>query len=664
MAMFMPSNEVWGIDIGKSALKAVKMRRVKDQVEIIAIDVVEYSQPADTENVDRDAQVRQALIEFQTRNKVKNDRIYASIPGQATFNRLITIPPVEAKRIKEIVTYEAQQQIPFPINEVLWDYQLIGGVKEKTVEEREVMLFAVRREIINNFLNNLSNAQLNVEGIQIAPLALYNFMRYERPELTAAVAVDIGAENTDLVVVDAEKLWLRALPAAGNDITKALQKRFNIPYSEAEQLKLKAGKTRQAKKIFDVMKPILKDIVGEIHRSVGFYKSMAKDIKFQRMVFMGNVTKLTEFDKFFEQNLQYEIEILSEVKNIRISPKINVNLFQTNIPSFAVAMGLAIQGVGLSVNKIRLLPEEIPLQQALQRQKPALAVAVGLLAIIPFFLAFQKKQLVQEAGAVAKEVQTAIAPIAEEEEAYKRVLNYDHIKQRLDMLTQVGTHRGIWIAITEAINSILLDNSQKIKDQNAKKIWILDTEMESGLDQYLAKDRERIILDEKVPYISVVIKVAFETMGDEVRNLDYAETNLRKPLESIKYGSNELFAKCLTNISLETKEILFPGDMRSNQQICHVTLKLFAYMDKFATLELDSKLRAGLDRQNEQYERVWKDIRAIFEKNQIPLSPNVRPQVEIRNIFWKIIDRDNKNLEYHIYTMGNDSPLRVYRIVK
>ena len=142
----------------------------------MAIDIVEYEQGlSETENVDREEQVRQALTEFHTRNKIKKDRIFVSIPGQATFNRLITIPPVEPRRIKEIVTYEAQQQIPFPIEEVLWDYQVIGD-KNQGVEEREVMLFAVRKEIINNFITNLKAANIQPESIQISPLAIYNFV--------------------------------------------------------------------------------------------------------------------------------------------------------------------------------------------------------------------------------------------------------------------------------------------------------------------------------------------------------------------------------------------------------------------------------------------------------------------------------------------------------
>ncbi len=647
----MPSNEVWGIDIGRSALKAVKMRRTKDQVEIVAIDIIEYAQPAETENVDREEQVRQALIEFQTRNKVKNDRIYASIPGQATFNRLITIPPVESKRVREIVTYEAQQQIPFPINEVLWDYQLIGG-RDKTVEEREVMLFAVRREIINNFLNNLAAAQLNVDGIQIAPLAIYNFIRYEKPDMEACVAVDIGAENTDLVVIDGEKLWLRALPAAGSDITKALQKRFNIPYGEAEKLKLKAGKTKQAKKIFEVMKPVLKDIVGEIHRSVGYYKSMAKEIKFQRMVFMGNVTKLAGFDKFFEQNLQYELEILSELKRIRVSPKINVNLFQTNIPSFAVAMGLAIQGLGLSCNQIRLLPEEIWIREAMRRQRTILAIGVGILGVIPIWLWYSKSQVIDEVKRSTTTVDRTLTELQDQETQIQSVANYSQYENELLSLTKIGMYRDIWIAILEEFNQIYLDSIEKSKKQKSSKIWILEFDIDSENDQYKIGDNF-----ENIPYLATTIRVAFESLGDEVRNRDYVLQMLREPLEARQYKGRTLFDKRRSQVlAADMKEILFPGEPPRGNQYYHVALKLVSWLDRHYLGEIESKHMEALNNQE-----FSPELNQALQTNQIKLGEDVRIMTKVRDGHWIIQDVQHDR-ELLVYNSGN--MLRIYQKVK
>jgi type IV pilus assembly protein PilM len=585
------ASEVWGIDIGKSAVKAVKMRRIKNQIEIIGLEIIEY-EVSDNENVDKDEQIRQALQEFQTRVKLKKtEKIFVSIPGQATFNRMITIPPVEPRRIKEIVTYEAQQQIPFPIDEVLWDFQAIGDVK--TVEEREIMLFAVRKEIINNFLGNLAAVQIAVEGIQIAPLALYNFIRYDQPELETCVLIDIGAENTDLVIVHGDKLWLRALPSAGNDITKALQKKFNIPLGEAEKLKIKAGKTKQAKKIFEVIKPVLKDIVGEIHRSVGYYKSMAKDIKFDKMIFLGNSTKLAGFDQFFSQNLQYNVELLTEVKKIRVSPQLDVNRFQANIAGLGVAMGLGIQGLDLGANSIRLLPKEIELRTRLERQKPLLALAVGLLAIVPIGLYLKSSTIVTSLKETQKKVNPVLQSIQKYEDSLKEATNYAATQKRLDMLSQVGNSRYRWVEILNSINKVYSQTLESGKDEKAaqktSKIWVLDVDIE---------EKEEVGDKEKDPnatvrrYAEVRFKISFQGFKDAkgspeaVKNLQFVNERLKEPLENYNDSNQQpVYDKTRSKpISVESK----PGNIEDIKDIkapnpgeyyCHATLQLVSWLD-------------------------------------------------------------------------------------
>lgn len=547
----MASNEVWGIDIGKSGVKAVKMRKAKNQLEVVAIDIIEYEQAlSESEDVDREEQIRQALGEFQARNKIKSsDCIFASIPGQATFNRLITIPPVEAKRIKEVVTYEAQQQIPFPIEDVIWDYQLIGSVDSKNVEEREVMLFAVRKELINNFLSNLEAAQLPVQGIQIAPLALYNFVRFERPEMEAGVAIDIGAEHTDLVIVDLDKLWLRAVPYAGDDITKALQKRFKIPYSEAEKLKIKSGKTKQSQRIFEVMKPILKDLVGEVHRSVGYYKSsMSKNIKFEKMLFVGNATKLNGFEQFFTQNMQYNIEILSQVKNIHVSPKINVNQFQSNIATFAVALGLAIQGLGKAKNDIKLIPSEISIVNNFNKIKPFLVAATALLCIAPI-LEYQKaKQTQEDMLKLSQNISPIISKIKTLQDRLKKVDNYDSIQNELKQVSVYGQGRDIWLTTLNLLNEQYLETSQKVQSENKPKFWIVKTSAEkkqvtSTIDVKDPKDdrktiKKNIVKKQLLVQFTVVFKtVAENSLGNNDYLSNYLVVPLRKKCKET-YGEN------------------------------------------------------------------------------------------------------------------------------
>ena len=516
--------------------------------EYTAEEVVETSevveetaeQPSEAENVDKEEQIRQALIKFKSNNKIKNEKIFVSIPGQATFNRLITIPPVEAKRIREIVSYEAKQQIPFPLTDVLWDYQVIGSLKEKTTEEREVMLFAVRKEIINNFLANLAAADIRIQGIQIASVAIYNFIRYEKKDLDACVAIDIGAENTDLIVVDNDKLWLRALPFAGNDITKALQKRFNIPYDEAEKLKLKSGKTKQSKKIFEVMKPVLKDIVGEIHRSVGYFKSMSKDVKFEKMIFLGNATKLSGFQEFFSQNLQYDIEILSEINNIHVSPKLNLNLFQSNLTTFAVAIGLALQGVGVSVNNICLLPEEIAIKSLVQNQKKYLGLAVLLLGLVPLILWGTTNQNLTKLQITNQTIDKKLKPINSKVETLNKVKNYQEIQSQLQKFLEVGKDRKVFREILNSFHETLLEASKEIKDNelDEHKFWLLDLS--------IVKNSELPGTEQITAFYDPIltkVEVAFLSLGDPVEDFEHVGKYFVKKLEDDKhqYKNQKLF---------------------------------------------------------------------------------------------------------------------------
>lgn len=666
----MPINEVWGIDIGKSALKAVKMRRSKDDVEIIDIDLIPYEQPPEGTEPDRDEQVRKALIDFQMRHKVKNEPVYASIPGQATFNRIITIPPVEDKRIREIVTYEAQQQIPFPINEVIWDYQLIGGKEKGAGEEREVMLFAVRREIINNFLNILAAAQLNIKGIQIAPLAVYNFIRYEKPDLTPCVAVDIGAENTDLVVIDSEKLWLRAaLPAAGNEITKAIQKRFNLSYDKAEELKLKAGKSQQATKIFEVMKPILKEIIGEINRSVGFYKSSgSKDIKFQRMIFMGNVTKLTGFDKFFAQNLQDQVEILSEVTRIHISPKLNVNLFQTNIPSFAVAMGLAIQGVGLAINKIRLLPKEWVDDELVRKQKMYLAIAVGLLAIVPLWVWYNKSQTISGNLEVARLIEQKLQPLKDKKAALDSVQDHGQQQPILESMTKIGTYRTVWNAILENVSQTFLDSAESIKQENDRirasntggklkpKIWILEQDFDFKVDIVKVQDHAA-----EIPYITSRIVVVFESLGDEVQSRGYILDMIIDPLHKVQFKDKPLFDSRRTFTSLEIRDTLFTGDSstRTNAQYCQITMQFTSWLEMIPIVDVEQRYVAALQ---EPGGDEWQRFAEELANKQYPLSEEAKVVPVVADFSWRLKD-EVKKYDWMIFKQES-SQLKIYSICK
>ena len=137
---------VWSIDVGKSSLKAVKLHRERNSIEILAVEKLDY--PVDETGVNSIQHSKEALRTFAQRNDIR-DPVIVSHPGHSAFSRFIQLPPVDAKKLDEMIGYEAQQQIPFPIDEVIWDYHICQD--ETMGAEKEVGIFAVRKEVISDF---------------------------------------------------------------------------------------------------------------------------------------------------------------------------------------------------------------------------------------------------------------------------------------------------------------------------------------------------------------------------------------------------------------------------------------------------------------------------------------------------------------------------------
>ena len=183
---------VWAIDIGQVALKALKVvpGDTPDQMVVEEIARIEYPKILSQPDADPDELVRMALIEFLEKHSTKGCRIAIGVPGQKGLIKFIKLPPVEKKRIPEIVQYEAKQQIPFPLNEVVWDYQQLaseddddsGDDDEMSFTMAEVGLFAMKREEINKALFPLRRLGLEPDIVQMTPIALYNFATFERQD--------------------------------------------------------------------------------------------------------------------------------------------------------------------------------------------------------------------------------------------------------------------------------------------------------------------------------------------------------------------------------------------------------------------------------------------------------------------------------------------------
>jgi type IV pilus assembly protein PilM len=487
---------VWALDVGQAALKALKLvpSDSDDKVLAEAFDYVEYPKILSQPDADADQLVREALATFLERNDVKGCKVAIAVPGQAGLVKFIKLPPVEKKRIPDIVKFEARQQIPFALEEVIWDYQQIGGDDDEPGGEEdftmaEVGLFAMKRDQINRAILPFTVAGIEVDIVQMGPIALYNYLTYDRlkgaekgAEKGSIVLIDIGADNTDLIISDGTRVWQRNVPIGGNHFTRALTKELKLTFAKGEHLKRNATKAPDPRAVFTAMRSVFNDLASEINRSIGFYSSVNRTAKILKVVGLGNGFKLPGLQKFLQQNLSYDVEKLDGFNRLTGDDVVNSPQFQENMPSFAVAYGLALQGRGKSQLQTNLLPPEMEQVRMMRRKKPW-ALAASVLLMLGFTILFLgdwklwakvTNPTLQDAVKQAKDVTSRGANYESEFQTAKAAWSAE--KAVGDALVVDNTEQSRWPAFLQRFNMFLPNPVRdfKLDPNNPKDQPLLD----------------------------------------------------------------------------------------------------------------------------------------------------------------------------------------------
>ncbi|MFN9721543.1 MAG: type IV pilus assembly protein PilM [Planctomycetota bacterium] len=474
----MAAVSAWGIDIGQAGLKAIRLRVSEDGERVIAaaFDYIAHPKILSQPDAIPEELIREALKTFLERNKVEDDLLAISVPGQTSLAKFIKLPPVESSKVAEIVRYEARQQIPFDLNDVIWDYQPIGGGVEESgfMLEAEVGLFAMKRELVYEAMKPFTNASREIELVQMAPLALYNYLSYdvfgfrktaETPEPPAGedyyVVLDMGADNTTLLVSNGRSIWIRNVPIGGNHFTRALTREMKLTFAKAEHLKCNATKAPDPKAVFQAMRPVFNDYVSEIQRSIGYFGSVNRAAKIRKIIGVGNGVRLAGLQKFLQQILQYEVERLESLEGISGDSVLTDPLFIDNMMTFAVPYGLALQALGKTRIRTTLLPPEIVVDRKIRSKKPwALAAAAGLLLAMGVSTMGSAAVLSSYSEAKWKDYQTKVDQVQGEIAAQKTAFTAEE-GRHTQVVTDIGQlvapleKRSLWMELFKAVNECL-----------------------------------------------------------------------------------------------------------------------------------------------------------------------------------------------------------------
>ena len=457
-----------GMAVFESSKSGGLVLKAYDSESIVADPALEAS---------RISQVRIAVADLVQRMKVSKSKVRYAISGQAVFTRFVKLPPLQEDNIEQLVTFEAQQHVPFPINEVVWDYELIEGSGEK-----EVVIVAIKGDALDEINTVVNEAGLSTSEVDVAPMALYNAFRaaYGEPQETVLL-IDIGARTSNLLYIEGKRFFTRSIAIGGSAITGAISKEYGVPFLEAEHQKISnglvalgGGHTDQLDEsvaaLAMVVRNALTRLPAEIARTTNYYRSQHGGSAPSRIILAGGGANLPYTLEFFQEKLNLPVEFFNPLGALTVGKGVDTTVLQREGHLMGELVGLGLRGIGKSTINIDLVPAVVEQSRAADRRKPfligaaaVLLAGVGAWAGLQFLAASNAEKQEKErteASEVLAPIESEIRGLLKKEDDIRAIASRytnseaDHAFW-YDLLSQVRgafASDAVWITELEPLN--------------------------------------------------------------------------------------------------------------------------------------------------------------------------------------------------------------------
>src|SRR6266566_3636002 len=413
----------------------------------------------------RHAQVELALRQMQDQLQIKPRNVNYAVPGQSVFARFVKLPAVEEEKIERIIAFEAQQNVPFPIDEVVWDYQLIGGGGDEQVQ---VVLVAIKADLVDEINAAVEETGLRTKIVGVASMALYNAFRYNYADLRGCtLLVDIGARTTNLVFIEPQKIFSRSVPVGGSSITAAIAKEFNESVAAAELRKKRDGFVSlggayaepadpDIARVSKLMRSTMTRLHAEVMRSISHYRAQQQGNAPERVFLCGGSASTPYMREFFREKLHVPIEFFNPLRNVAVAHAAPVNELMHSAHLLGELVGLALRSASACPMELNLPPAVVVRRQELEKRRPffVMAAAGVILALLGWGFYYARAAQVARFGA-AKITNINVPMQAAEAKIDKLRKQAGSLDAVAAPLAAAINDRFFWIEILEDLNARL-----------------------------------------------------------------------------------------------------------------------------------------------------------------------------------------------------------------
>jgi len=350
-----------------------------------------------TQEATREAAMLKGLQEALTEKSFQSRNVNICAPGYHTFSKFVKLPPVDTSKVTQIIQYEAQQNVPFPLEEVVWDYQILGAAP---TGELEVLLVAIKSDVVEGLFRTAEKAGLRLQLVDVSPAALCNAFRYNYGDLQGCtMLLDIGAKTSNLLFFEKGSVYSRGINIGANAITQDFAKESKLGYEEAERLKVEEGfvslggayeepESAHQAAISKIARQVLTRLHIQVNQTIQFYRGQQGGSPPDRLFLSGGATSMPYTAQFFSEKLNLPVEYFNPLRNLQIDEQLPREELAKVAHSLGEAVGLGLRNLAHCPVELNLMPKSSLKRQEFNQKKPYLVASVFCLILIVFAFGF------------------------------------------------------------------------------------------------------------------------------------------------------------------------------------------------------------------------------------------------------------------------------------
>src|SRR5947209_5327118 len=379
----------------------------------------------------REATIQKALQAMLTEKGIKAKEVNVCAPGFHVFSKFVKLPPVDASKVTQIIQYEAQQNVPFPLAEVVWDYQILGTTPGG---ELEVLLVAIKSDIVEGLFRVSESAGLRLQVADVSPAALCNAFRYNYGELEdCTMLLDIGAKTSNLLFFEKGKVFSRSINLGANSITQDFVNESKLKFDAGEKIKIEEGfvslggayeepENPHQAAISKIARQFMTRLHIQVNQTMQFYRGQQGGSAPQRLFLSGGASIMPYTAQFFAEKLNVPVEYFNPFRNVQIDPTINLEDLAHVAHSLGEVVGLGLRNLAHCPVELNLMPESTLNWVQFNQKKPYFIATVFSLVAVVAAIGLLFDNLAKGNQAAVEELQKQLPPQEQKRAKFEQAL--------------------------------------------------------------------------------------------------------------------------------------------------------------------------------------------------------------------------------------------------